>query len=75
MTLQEFAQLGPVATTVVAFVAFVIGLATLIQRSGADRRDQWWKRAQWALDVGLDDSDAGVVDFELIEESEVDDDG
>lgn len=53
VTLAEVAQLGPAATALAATVAFAVGLGTLIQRSRADRRDQWWKRAQWALDLAL----------------------
>ena len=44
-------QLGPVATGLVALVALVVGTLTVLQRSRADRRDQWWKRAQWAIDL------------------------
>ncbi len=53
VTLAAAAQLGPAATALAATVAFAVGLGTLMQRSRADRRDQWWKRAQWALDLAL----------------------
>lgn len=31
----------------------LVGVVTVMQRYRADRRDQWWKRAQWALDLTL----------------------
>lgn len=55
MSLEQVALLGPVATGVVALVALVVGVVTIVQRAQADRRDQWWKRAQWALDLSLED--------------------
>jgi len=45
VTLDEVGQLGPAATALAAVVALVIGFGTLAQRSKADRREQWWKRA------------------------------
>lgn len=51
----ELADLGPVATFVVASVALYVGLRTIRQRDLADRRDQWWKRMQWATDLTLSD--------------------
>jgi hypothetical protein len=47
------AALAPLATFGVVLVAFL----TYRQRSRADRRDQWWKRAQWAIDSALNDVD------------------
>jgi hypothetical protein len=47
------AALAPLATFGVVLVAYL----TYRQRSRADRRDQWWKRAQWAIDSALDDAD------------------
>lgn len=32
-------------------------MRTLRQRTKADRQDQWWKRAQWAIDLSLSDDD------------------
>jgi hypothetical protein len=47
------AALAPLATFGVVLVAFL----TYRQRDRADRRDQWWKRAQWAIDSALNDAD------------------
>ncbi|WP_461188327.1 hypothetical protein [Arthrobacter sp. Z4-13] len=47
------ASLAPLATFGVVLVAYL----TYRQRSRADRRDQWWKRAQWAIDSALNDAD------------------
>lgn len=56
-TLEALAQLGPLATGVAALVALVVGIVTIAQKNRADRRDQWWKRTQWALDAALDDDE------------------
>ncbi|MCW2681977.1 MAG: hypothetical protein JWM62_3378 [Frankiales bacterium] len=50
-------ELAPVATLVVATVALFVGLRTIRQRDLADRRDQWWKRYQWATDLTLSSDD------------------
>lgn len=47
------AAIAPLATFGVVLVAYL----TYRQRSRADRRDQWWKRAQWAIDSALNDAD------------------
>ncbi|MCU1565549.1 MAG: hypothetical protein JWQ56_486 [Pseudarthrobacter sp.] len=47
------AALAPLATLGVVLVAYL----TYRQRSQADRRDQWWKRAQWAIDSALNEAD------------------
>ncbi len=47
------AALAPLATFGVVLVAFL----AYRQRDRADRRDQWWKRAQWAIDAALNDAD------------------
>ena len=52
---MDVADLGPLATLVVASVALYVGLRTVRQRDRADRRDQWWKRMQWATDLTLSD--------------------
>jgi hypothetical protein len=46
------ASLAPLATFGVVLVAYL----TYRQRDRADRRDQWWTRAQWAIDAALDGS-------------------
>lgn len=53
----KLASLGPLATACAAAVALLVGWATIVQKRHSDRRDQWWKRAQWALDHA---STAGV---------------
>lgn len=53
--LDALARLGPAATGVAALVALAVGIATVRQRDRADQRDQWWKRAQWALELTLSD--------------------
>lgn len=58
--LDVLARLGPVATAAAAVVALAVGLGTVRQRDRADARDQWWRRAQWALDLTLAD-DVQVV--------------
>ena len=63
-------ELAPVATLVVATVALYIGVRTIRQRDLADRRDQWWKRYQWATDLTLDPDvhrrDLGLRVLELL---------
>lgn len=54
-TMTTLTQLGPAATALVALVALLIGVATVRQKARSDRRDQWWKRAQWAIDHALDE--------------------
>jgi hypothetical protein len=47
------AAVAPLATFGVVLVAYL----TYRQKSHADKRDQWWKRAQWGIDSALDDAD------------------
>lgn len=47
------AAVAPLATFGVVVVAYL----TYRQKSHADRRDQWWKRAQWGIDSALNDAD------------------
>lgn len=47
------AAVAPLATFGVVLVAYL----TYRQKAHADRRDQWWKRAQWAIDSALNDAD------------------
>jgi hypothetical protein len=62
---QIVAALGPLAVLAGAVLAAFIGWRTLrqkavadalalTQRTRADDRAEWWKRAQWALDKALD---------------------
>lgn len=51
--LSAVAAIAPVATFGVVLVAYL----SYRQKLLADRRDQWWKRAQWAIDAALNDAD------------------
>jgi len=53
--LGALSLLGPVATGAAAVVALAVGIATVRQRDRADRREQWWRRAEWALGLTLSD--------------------
>lgn len=53
MVLSAIAAVAPVATFGVVLVAYL----SYRQKLRADRRDQWWKRAQWAIDAALYDAD------------------
>lgn len=53
--LGALSLLGPVATGAAAMVALAVGIATVRQRDRADRREQWWRRAEWALGLTLSD--------------------
>lgn len=68
--LHTLSLVGPIATGMAALVALTVGLFTLRQRQEADRRDQWWKRAQWALDLVLEPSEdegKATVGFAVLE--------
>lgn len=54
---MDLSDLAPLATFVVATVALYVGLRTIRQRDLADRRDQWWKRFQWAADLTVNGDD------------------
>ncbi|KUM36424.1 hypothetical protein AR689_21125 [Arthrobacter sp. EpRS71] len=45
---------APLATLFAALIDGGIAAAALIQRHRADKRDQWWKRAEWALDLAIE---------------------
>lgn len=51
--LQIVSAAAPLATLFAAVVAGGIAVAALVQRHRADKRDQWWKRAQWAMDLAI----------------------
>ena len=72
---MQIADLAPFATLVVASVALFVGLRTVRQRDLADRRDQWWKRYQWATGLTLDPDehlqDLGFRALELLAGSEL----
>lgn len=51
--LQWTAAAAPLVTLLAALIAGSIAVAALQQRHRADKRDQWWKRAQWAMDLAI----------------------
>ena len=51
----------------VGFAAFAGVMAGLAQRTMADKRAEWWRRATWAVDHSLSDSPAAqVVGFDIL---------
>lgn len=56
-TLDNISKLGPIATGLAAVVALIVGIIAVTQKSRADRRDQWWKRAQWAIEQTFKDNE------------------
>jgi hypothetical protein len=59
LTLDQMSKLGPIATALAALVALIVGGITVWQRTNADRRDQWWKRTEWALGWAMGADSAG----------------
>ncbi len=51
--LQIVAASAPLATLIAALIAAGIAVVTLVQRHRADKRDQWWKRVQSAMDLAI----------------------
>ncbi len=45
--------LGSAAPYVAAAAILVVGWISMRQKQRNDRRDQWWKRVQWAADLIL----------------------
>ncbi len=70
---QSAADWGALATALAAAVAFMVGVATVRQKSTADRRAEWWRRAQWAVDHATSDRDetveAGLISMTHLIES------
>ncbi|GAB3284483.1 hypothetical protein GCM10027449_28550 [Sinomonas notoginsengisoli] len=50
---EVVSALAPLGTLAAAVVAAVIGLGTLRQRSYADRRAEFWRRTEWALEASV----------------------
>jgi hypothetical protein len=50
---EVLGALSPLATLLAAAIAGSIAWQALKQRSLADRRAEWWGRAQWALNAAL----------------------
>ncbi|WHU46449.1 hypothetical protein QNM97_21045 [Gordonia sp. L191] len=54
-------------TLVVGGVGVLGVTATILQRTYADRRAEWWRRAAWAVDHTLsDNTDAQVLGFDVM---------
>ena len=67
-TLDTVSKLGPVATALAAVVALIVGVIAVIQKSRADRRDQWWKRAQWAIEQTFQaDNEQKALGFRVLQ--------
>jgi hypothetical protein len=64
---------GALATALGAAIAFVIGFITVRQKSKADSRAEWWRRAQWAIDHATSDREevveAGLISMTVLIES------
>ena len=48
--MAAFAPLSTLAAVIAGWIAW----RTLAQRREADRRDQWWQRTQWAIDLAME---------------------
>lgn len=57
---QSAAYWGVLATALGTAVAFMVGVITVRQKSKADRRAEWWRRAQWAIDHATSDREEAV---------------
>ncbi len=54
-------------TLVVGVVGFGGVIAGIVQRTYADRRSEWWRRATWAVDHTLsEDVDTQIVGFDVL---------
>jgi hypothetical protein len=59
---------GGLAAVVAAVVAFIGVSRTVKAQREATRRQQWWERARWALNLTLDDeSSTRAVGFEVLD--------
>lgn len=47
------ASLGPLAILLAALIAAFIGWRSMQTQAEANRRAQWWERAEWALDASM----------------------
>jgi hypothetical protein len=54
------ADWGALATALGAAVALVVGAVTVRQRSRADRRAEWWRRAEWAIEHAVSEREETV---------------
>ncbi|WP_336711126.1 hypothetical protein [Arthrobacter sp. USHLN218] len=55
---EVVSALSPLATLLAAAIAGTIAWQALKQRALADRRGEWWGRAQWALNAALSEDPA-----------------
>ena len=56
------ASLGPLAILLAALIAGFIGWRSMQMQAEANRRAQWWERAEWALDASMaSDLDRRVI--------------
>lgn len=53
--------LQPAVTGAGALLVLIGAAITVRQRYQADRRDQWWKRTQWALELLLTGEEDSIV--------------
>jgi hypothetical protein len=54
-------------TLIVGVVGFAGVIAGILQRTHADRRAEWWRRATWAVDHTLsDDEDTQLLGFDVL---------
>jgi hypothetical protein len=59
---------GGAAAVVAAVIAFIGVSRNLKAQRNANRKQQWWERARWALDLTLDDdSSTRAVGFEVLD--------
>jgi hypothetical protein len=53
---QVVAALAPIAALLVlVFVVLTLCRSTTAPAAGSERRAEWWSRAEWAMDMALDD--------------------
>ena len=52
--------LGPVIALLAAIVAALVAWRTYLHRRAQDRKDEWWRRTQWALDQALNGDDTAL---------------
>lgn len=73
--LQYVAAFAPLSTLAAAVIAGWIAWRTLAQRREADRRDQWWQRTQWAIDLAMERdfsrSVVGLITLKHLAESDL----
>lgn len=62
------AGFGGVAAIIAATIAYFAARQNARRQERADRKNQWWARAQWALDLTLrtDDAHAQEVGFDML---------